>query len=252
MATSTPELDCEQYPSAPTATDSTTLGDVARNIGLLTILWFAYSAVRSVTSTSDLSALANARALWDFQERFGFAVEADVQELIGNTATFAAANIYYLFHFPVTIAFLFLAIAIDRRGVFARSRDAMIAATSVGLVVHLVFPLAPPRMLNGFIDTAAIIGPNPYSLPGAEAANQFAAMPSMHVGWAVIVGLGLLSLSSRRWVRVLAVAHPALTSVVVVITANHYLVDIVAGAALAFVGWRVAVWRLRRSYTLVS
>ena len=107
-----------------------------------------------------------------------------------------------------------------------------------GLVVQLAFPLAPPRMLrlSGFVDTASLFGPDPYALGIAKAANELAAMPSMHVGWALLIAMAVISVSSSRW-RWAILAHPLITTGVVVVTANHYWTDVIAGAALATLGW---------------
>jgi hypothetical protein len=97
----------------------------------------------------------------------------------------------------------------------------------------MVFPLAPPRMLNGWIDTGLVLGQSVY---GADAesglANQFAAMPSLHVGWAFLVAVFLIRATRSRW-RWLWIAHPVITFAVVVVTANHYWMDGLIALALA-------------------
>ena len=122
-----------------------------------------------------------------------------------------------------------------------RIRFALIGSTMAGLVIHLAFPLAPPRMLrlSGFVDTASLFGPDPYALGIARAANEIAAMPSMHVGWALLIAIAVVKVSVNplRWV---IVAHPVLTTAVVVVTANHYWTDVIAGAALAILGWWIS------------
>jgi hypothetical protein len=108
-------------------------------------------------------------------------------------------------------------------------------------------------MLGGFIDAAARIGPNPYDLPGADSANQLAAMPSMHVGWAVIVGVALCAAHSNRWVRCVAIVHPLITVAVVVVTAHHFFADVAAGAAFALVAWNLArYFQIRRCVALLT
>jgi hypothetical protein len=94
--------------------------------------------------------------------------------------------------------------------------------------VHVLFPLAPPRMLPrlGFIDTARVFGPASYGAgsPYKGFANQFAAMPSLHFGWAVVIAWAALIASSSRW-RYVWIAHPVLTLAAIVLTANHYWLD---------------------------
>ncbi len=211
--------------------------DVLRNALLLTALWTAYSAVREVTISSTPDAFSNAATVMTVQEALGLDIEAGVQALLGFGWLFRLANVYYLVHFPVTVAALAATYALSRAGYFVRFRNALIGTTGVALLLHMRYPLAPPRMLDGYIDSGAIFGPNPYELAGSNGANQFAAMPSMHVGWAVLVGMLLWAISTNRLIRALAVFHPMMTAFVVVLTANHYVLDVLIGAALAFGAW---------------
>uniref|UniRef100_UPI001ABF7F72 phosphatase PAP2 family protein n=1 Tax=Streptomyces carpinensis TaxID=66369 RepID=UPI001ABF7F72 len=108
------------------------------------------------------------------------------------------------------------------------------AVTAAALVLHLTFPLAPPRMLAeaGLVDTARAFGPSVYGPPKTDhLSNQFAAMPSLHFGWALMVAIALImaTTSRRRWLWLL---HPLLTLLVIVGTANHYWLDAIAAAAL--------------------
>jgi hypothetical protein len=118
-------------------------------------------------------------------------------------------------------------------------RRAIIAMTAVALLGHILFPLAPPRMLTqyGFVDTAQLYGPNVYGGdPNAQSLiNQYAAMPSLHVGWAMLVAAGLIAAFKTKW-RWLWLLHPTITSMAVVGTANHYWIDgIIACLVLAVV-----------------
>ncbi|NEE31001.1 inositol phosphorylceramide synthase, partial [Streptomyces sp. SID7982] len=128
---------------------------------------------------------------------------------------------------------------------YVRSRRVLAALTGAALVLHLLFPLAPPRMLPaaGLVDTGQVYGPTVYGqTPATDTmANQFAAMPSLHVGWAVMVALGLIAATRSRW-RLLWLLHPAITLFVVVGTANHYWLDAIVVVALLAVA--LAVFRL--------
>ena len=111
-------------------------------------------------------------------------------------------------------------------------------SSTAGLVLHVIYPLKPLRMMDGFVDTAAVLGPDPYKLGISSGANQLAAMPSLHVGWALLIALGAIwiSTSKMKW---MALAHPALTLGVVVLTANHYWADAMAVVASVFAAWRI-------------
>jgi hypothetical protein len=115
-------------------------------------------------------------------------------------------------------------------------RTWLIVVTLSALVIHVAFPLAPPRMLPslGFVDTLRESGLRIYSAnPNDSVANQFAAMPSLHFGWSVIVASGFVAVH-RTVASLLIVLHPIITLFVIVATANHYWMD--AAVALALVG----------------
>jgi hypothetical protein len=108
--------------------------------------------------------------------------------------------------------------------------------TGASLLLQLI-PVAPPRLLpgTGLVDTAVRYGQSVYSWHGGFNADEFSAMPSVHVGWALIVAVAVIRASRRRW-RWLAAGYPALTMLVVVVTANHFWLDgIVAGLLVALV-----------------
>lgn len=215
---------------------------LALNAVALGALWLVYTSVRTVTANSWSVARSNAQQVMDFQNSLGVPSEAVFQAVfLDYEWLLRAANIFYMsMHFPAMIALLVWAL-IARREAMARIRLALIGSTLVGLFIHLAFPLAPPRMLglSGFVDTASLLGPDPYALGIARAANELAAMPSMHVGWALLIALAVINLTSSR-LRWLILAHPLITSFVVVVTANHYWTDVVVGALLGSVGWWMA------------
>jgi hypothetical protein len=204
------------------------------------VLWIAYSSIRKVTANSVRTAKENAVSLIQVEEWMGLPSEATVQSLLlPYEWVVRSANVYYIgFHFPSMILFLGWAM-LWKREWMPRIRLALIGSTAVGLLIHLAYPLAPPRMFPGFVDTADIIGPDPYALGFAEAANQFAAMPSMHVGWALLISVGVIAALETRW-RWLIVLHPIATTIVVVVTANHYWSDVFVGGLLGLMGWWVA------------
>lgn len=223
--------------------------DLVTNVVVLGGLWLLYTAVRGVTAEEYQVALDNAREIVSFQHAIGLPSESLLQrDLLGQVGLLKLANYYYIgAHFPVTIAFLVFAWAF-RRHQFGRIRNTLVAVSGVGMIIHLVFPLAPPRMLPrmfGFIDTGRILGPNPYDLGVAEAANQIAAMPSLHVGWSLLVAVGVVWMFDSKW-RWLVLIHPAITTVVVVLTANHYWTDAIIAALLVALFWSIQSLRLQR------
>ncbi len=117
------------------------------------------------------------------------------------------------------------------------ARRALFTATGAGLVVYLLVPVAPPRMMasHGFVDVARQFGQSVYGAPSAGGlTNQYAAMPSLHVGWSVLFAAVCIAAGSRRR-RWLWVLHPVITVLVVVSTGNHYWLDGAVGASLVAV-----------------
>jgi hypothetical protein len=150
-------------------------------------------------------------------------------------------NRYYVWvHFPASIAFLVWVFA-RRRSDFPMIRTWFATVTLAALAIHVAFPLAPPRMTAGFVDTLDVFGPDIYSNdPGGSVANQFAAMPSLHFGWALMVAIGIGRLTKRS-MRMWAL-HPAITLLAIVATGNHYWSD----AAVAGLLVLIAVWWVDR------
>jgi hypothetical protein len=129
-------------------------------------------------------------------------------------------------------------------------RNWLMGVTATALAIHVAFPLAPPRMLAGFVDTLDVFGPDIYPADHTQSvANQFAAMPSLHFGWSVIVAAGFVMVVRNRW-RWLALAHPVITLLAIVATANHYWLDAaVAGLLVAAVATLTVVPARRRERT---
>lgn len=219
-------------------TESTS-NDLVRNAALLGLLWVVYSVVRSITAGDLATATENAHRVIELQNSFGLPSEGAIQALvIKERWLLKSANLYYIgVHFPVTIGLLAWVYR-NCRTQFTRTRNALITTTSAGLLIHVIYPLKPPRMMAGFVDTAAVIGPDPYQLGISSGANQLAAMPSLHVGWALLVALSIIHIGSSR-AKWLALAHPAVTIAVVVLTANHYWADALVAIAIVAAVWRV-------------
>jgi len=129
-------------------------------------------------------------------------------------------------HFPLTVVFLLWGFFLRPAVEYVWARNLLIVMTFLALVLHIAFPLAPPRMFPGwgFLDTGRVLGPFAYGDEMSHVANQFAAMPSLHIGWAALIAF-VVARTGPRWLAALALVHAVLTSVVVVVTANHWWVD---------------------------
>ncbi|MFD8060083.1 phosphatase PAP2 family protein [Streptomyces cyaneofuscatus] len=210
---------------------------LVREFLLVAGLFLAYKFGRRAANGHVEEAFRNAGNVWDLERALHLPGEGAVQGVLLHSQTLIhAANTYYAtVHFPATV--LFLVWLYWRRPLhYLWSRRILAVLTGGALVLHLLFPLAPPRMLTaaGLVDTGQVYGPTVYgATPATDTmANQFAAMPSLHVGWAVMVAVGLIVATRSRW-RWLWLLHPAITLLVVVGTANHYWLDAIVAVALA-------------------
>lgn len=214
----------------------------AADVLVVVLGYVLYSMVRNSAPEDTARAFANALRVENFEMALNFHVEESINALVASERWLAqACNYYYsVFHFVVPAV---LAIWLYRRHeAKARRRiAAWYTATALGLFGFWLFPLAPPRMMAGFVDTAAEF--ETWGLvtsgPSASISNQFAAMPSLHFAWSLWCGVVLFEIARGRWVKALAIAYPLTTLFVIVGTANHYLVDAVAGAAVAAAGFGV-------------
>jgi hypothetical protein len=213
------------------------LGDMAWESSLLFVLYGLWQFAGSFTVMGTSGALPRARWLWDAERVLYLPSETDLQRLIlPHPLLVQACNYYYdILHFPLLGACLIWLYA-RHRAAYPRIRTTVALFTGISLLIQFI-PVAPPRLLasTGMVDTAVQYGQSVYAWSGGFDADEFSAMPSVHVGWAVIVAIAAITVSRRRW-RWLAAAYPVLTMLVVVVTANHFWLDgIAAGALVALV-----------------
>jgi hypothetical protein len=210
---------------------------LVRELLLVAGLFLVYKFGRQLATGHTGEALHNARHVWDLERTLRLPGEGAVQSVLlhNDTLVHIANTFYATVHFPATVAFL-VWLYLRRPAHYVWARRVLATVTSAALVLPFVFPLAPPRMLatTGLVDTAKVYGPSVYGPPTSDhLSNQFAAMPSLHFGWALMVAIGLIVATRSRW-RWLWLLHPLVTLLVVVGTANHYWLDtIVAGVLLA-------------------
>ncbi|MFI6774946.1 phosphatase PAP2 family protein [Nocardia sp. NPDC050412] len=210
-------------------------GEAVRQLALITVLYLAYRVGRMFTADDTVHALGNARAMLGLEDKLGLPEETTVQAVFLHRDSLAVpANFYYATaHFTVAVAVLLWLWAF-RPEHYRWTRNLMVALTGAALMVHVLIPLAPPRMLPdyGFVDLAAVHGQSVYGSPDSGGlSNQFAAMPSLHVGWALLLAFAMVAATGSSW-RWLALAHPVLTTVVVVGTGNHYWLDAIVAVVL--------------------
>ena len=223
-----------------------------RELGLVAALFLVYKVGRAVADGHVARAYADAVHVWHWERTLHLPDEGHVQHaLMASQSLVRAANIYYAWaHFAAMIVFLLWAY-LFRPAQYVPLRRLVAAVTGVALVVHLSFPLAPPRLVPGvhMIDTATVFGPSVYGPPSDDTlTNQYAAMPSLHVGWALIVAIGLIRTTRSRW-RWCWLLYPVCTFTVVVGTANHYWLDGLVGAAIVGITAKLPMIRGGRTPT---
>ena len=207
-----------------------------RELALVVALLLVYKYARFLGRDHISAALANARDVIGIERSLGVFSEARLQDLVvSDTALIRFLNAYYLVAHVAVTAAAFVWLYVRHPSAYRRFRDVMIVITLSGLTLHLLLPLAPPRMFPhlGFVDTAKVFGPASYGAgsPYKGFANQFAAMPSLHFGWALVIAWAVLLATKSRW-RYLVLAHPVITLAAIVLTANHYWLDAAAATVL--------------------
>ncbi|MGO8959125.1 MAG: phosphatase PAP2 family protein [Streptosporangiaceae bacterium] len=193
-------------------------------------------------------ALGRARWIWQFERAAHLPSEAALQRLfLPHPLLIQFFNLYYdALHFPVLIGCMIWLFA-RHRDSYRRWRTTLVAFTGSCLLVQLI-PVAPPRMLPaaGMTDTGVRYHQSVYSAVAGFNADQLSAMPSVHVGWAILVAAAIIGTARSQW-RWLAVLYPVLTTLAVVVTANHFWLDGIAAAAILAIvlAAQGLVWRAR-------
>jgi hypothetical protein len=178
-------------------------------------------------------ALGRSRWIWHVERVFHLPSETAIQHVfLPHPLLVQFFNLYYdALHFPVLIACL-LWLFVRHRDRYGQWRTTLVAFTGISLLVQLI-PVAPPRMLpaTGLVDTGVVYHQSVYANAAGFNADQLSAMPSVHVGWALLVAIAVITTTRSNW-RWLAVLYPVMTTLAVVVTANHFWLDGVAAAII--------------------
>lgn len=213
-----------------------------RELVLIAAFYGVYDVVRGYIGAGSIRAERNGRTLLRWEQLLRLDPEHWLNDHLQTLAALAvpACFFYATLHFIVTPAVLVWTYR-RRAPSYRQARTAIAVITAAAVIGFWLFPTAPPRLLTGagFHDTLAHFSSwgwwgSDGSVPRSATAiaNQYAAMPSLHLAWAAWCGATVFTLTRRRWVRCAAVAYPVLTTLVVLGTANHYLLDVLAGIGL--------------------
>ena len=222
--------------------------DVLRQFSLFFAAYFGYRLARGLVEGRATAAFQHARELISIERTLHLFVEPSVQAWASGShvVMMTASWMYVNAQGPVTIAAL-LYLYVRHNANFYFVRNMFLIAMAIALVGYTVFPTAPPRFMPewGFIDTVADLTPVNVSHTSASMSaffNPYAAVPSMHVAFALMIGWPLARLSRRRIVKGLWLLYPLLMTFVIVVTANHFIVDALLGAMTAGVSAYAASW----------
>jgi hypothetical protein len=204
-----------------------------QEIGFILIVYYLYSLVRNTVPSHWVGAFDRSRSILSIERWAHVDIEHSVNHFVASHHWLAyICNYYYsTLHFIVTIAVLvWLYVKHPLR--YRAIRSVLVITNLVALVGFWFISVAPPRMLSGFVDTVVTFHTwGSLASPDlAKESNQFAAMPSLHIGWSLWCAFAIVALAKRTWVRVLGALYPVATLFVIVGTANHYLLDAVGGA----------------------
>jgi hypothetical protein len=239
-------------PPIPAATARPTAGATTRarlaavrgvgvQLGLLALATVAYLGVRALTQGDPGAAVGNAHDVLRVERALGLDWERGAQALVLDHGTLVRwFNAVYVWAFWPFVALALIVLYRRDRGRYRVLRNAMFASGAAGLAVFAVFPVAPPRFLDGFTDTVALVSGQDHLAHPSAFSNEYAAIPSFHVGWTVLAAVCLLPVLRWTVVRAFVVVHGVVMAVTVVVTANHYVVDGAIGVAVSLAGLAVA------------
>ena len=210
----------------------------------------AYEAARLAMEPNWSQAFANANRVESVEQVLGFAWEQSLQRaFLALPNVVAAFNLFYFIgHFLITAIFFFWLYHRSRDG-FRSFRDGFLAATAIAVVIHWLYPTAPPRLAGvGLKDTLLLLSGIDIGSPNSSAiSNPVAAVPSLHAAYALGVGIGMIRYARFLLLRVAGAIYPPLVVLTIVVTGNHFVLDAVAGMAVLGVGFWLARALRRRS-----
>lgn len=224
---------------------------------VVAIGYFAYSLSCGAVHQHQSLAFQNADRVVRLEQSLGIYIERRLQApVLPHALLLQAFNAIYMWgHLPLVIVVAVWLFAFHRAQ-YRVIRNAVLISGALALLVFYTFPVAPPRLVPGLhlVDTAAMISPVYDTVEPKIFFNPYAAIPSMHIGWDLLMGIGLIWASTRASVRWFGALLPVGMLLAVVVTGNHYVIDGVAGAATGMAGLLLALGleRLRLGHGITS
>jgi PAP2 superfamily len=219
-----------------------------RELALWASIYPAYLAIRSATIGNPAEATAHATQIVDLERAVDLFHERWLQHSVASVADFF--SVYYIAGFGPLLAAVLIWLGLHDGTYYRQLRTLLFVSLAIAIAFYVFFPTAPPRLVPGlgFADTVGMSSHDTGSVFGIRF-NPYAAMPSMHVGWSLLVAYVATRVARRRWLRALIWAHPLVMAITVTATGNHYFLDSLAGAtaAVAAIGLLAGARRLRPS-----
>jgi hypothetical protein len=221
----------------------------ARELAIVFVLYALWRVVGTISVLKVNGAIHAGQRVWDLEHALHISNEHGLQHLfLKSSLLIQACNVFYAtVHIPSMGIFL-VWLWFRHRDRYPAIRNVIALTTLWCLAIQLI-PVAPPRLVPALhiADTPAMFGQTVYPAFGKSGPAQLSAMPSVHVAWAAIIGVTIVMVTTNRW-RWVALAHPVVTMIVVVVTGNHYWLDGVVGVMVA----ALAVWFERRVRAAIS
>ncbi len=219
---------------------------------LVGIAFLLYFLVRGSAVDRTGEAVNRAVRIIDLEQKWGFFWELELQTLIiGSRALVQLFNgIYFWLDFPLIVV-VGLWLYFWHRHQYTITRDAILTSGAIALVIYHLFPVAPPRLLSGFgfVDTLAVFSNLSYQAQSTQPfVNPYAAVPSLHVGWAFLLMLGIMGATRSKPIWFLAALLPVAQLAAIVFTGNHFIFDAIIGLIVSLMGLVIAMMLQRFGY----
>jgi hypothetical protein len=206
-----------------------------RELALVGLAASVYLAVRAITEGSAQRAVTNGRRLLRLERALHLDWEQSFQApLLGHPMLLKLANAVYIWGFWPVLAGAGVYLYIRHHEHYVVLRDAVFISGLIGCAFFALLPVAPPRLVDPhLLDTIQAYSPDYRPVALSDVTNQYASLPSLHFGWTVVVSAAIAA-ASRRWIAYgFAVVMPTAMALAVFATANHYVVDVIVGGAVA-------------------
>ena len=218
---------------------------VLKEVALIGAVYLAYSLTRGGLAENAAVAFRNAYDIMHWEKVLGLFVELDIQSffLQSSFLTQVANSLYTYCYYPALVGF-FVWAYVRHREQYSFMRNAFIISAALAFLCFALYPLAPPRFFPhlGFVDTMAVHGLFDYSASSFQVFyNPYAAMPSLHFGWTLMVGIGIIWIAKAWWAKLLGVLLPIATFIGIVATGNHFVLDAVGGALVIGISFGLAL-----------